>query len=192
MLFLVAASMLFVGGPALALPSVPRPAWESSAFAAGGARRAVPTGADPRVPASLRTTPQGTGFQLAAVADRHRQRRFHRDRPGPRPAEGVLPPRRPHGLHLLGHRRGARPDRHALAPGRVPARVLARDARRAARSRPVRVLPGPRPHAADRSAGTDQHVRVRRTPADEGAAVAVHQLRRLVARWCRWSRRACC
>ena len=55
----------------------------------------------------------------AAVADRRRHRRRHRQGADGRRAEAVLPARAAHRLHLRGHRRGARTGRHDADAARV-------------------------------------------------------------------------
>ena len=123
----------------------------------------------------------GFGLPGGAVPDRLGLRPLLRGRPGQRPGEVGVPAQCPHRLHLLGHRRGAGPDRGALA---VLALLLAFAwfGLRAAARAPDRLggLLGRGPGGVDRRRDHHQRRRRSRHPAGHRDPTALHLLRRVL------------
>ena len=167
-------------------PALPLPARRRRLRAAG------PGGADPAVAAArgadradhdVDQPVVGRGRRRLPdhpVVHRHRLGRRHRPRLHAGPAEDRLPARVEHRLHLRGHRRGVRPDRHHAGAARLRRHRLARLPRGDDDARHLRLVPRPRPDHAARGAGARQHQRGDRRAAQQGPAAAVRQRRRVV------------
>src|SRR5207237_9373038 len=96
------------------------------------------------------------------------------------PAETLLSPRAAHRFHFLDHWRGTRLHRRGLSHRRLRISGVARFPCRALLATTLRVLRRPRLHIDDHGASADQRQRGALSSADEGAAAAAGELRRIV------------
>ena len=110
----------------------------------------------------------GSGYQVVAVADRPRLGTPLRPRPRRRPREVGLPAERPHRLHLLGRRRGARAGRGGRRSSGCSSRLAWFGFRAATRAPgPVRQPARGRRHRLDHQPGGDQRRRGHRRAAGD-------------------------